>query len=187
MSSAFLTLISLEYSCVKFPIAAVLFIKCSKMIINELKSKNISQSKSTMLQGKLWIKYGLLRQCITENALGLLFESLSKHNIKRTVALSQYVPEAFLSTDTVFSVKENARKYISLCEVNNQKFRLKFVRRRINLSDGLLLGLPYFDTRIKMGIFSQGWRNYHCHWIILSLFIFLDILLDINLIQSRVI
>lgn len=71
----FLTLISLEYSCVKYPIAAVLFIKCSKMIINELKSKNISQSKSTMLQGKLWIKYGLLKQCITENALGLLFES----------------------------------------------------------------------------------------------------------------
>lgn len=47
------------------------------MIINELKSKkkNVSQSKSTVLQGKLWIKYGLLRQYITENALGLLFES----------------------------------------------------------------------------------------------------------------
>lgn len=75
-AQCFLTLISLEYSCVKYSIAAVLFITCNKMIINELKSKkNVSQSKSTVLQGKLWIEYGLLRQYITENALGLLFES----------------------------------------------------------------------------------------------------------------
>lgn len=61
-----------------------------------------------------------------------------------------------MSTETVFSVKENARKSISLCKAKNWKFRLKFVREKITLSDGPLLDLPYFDTRVKMGVFSHG-------------------------------
>lgn len=43
-AQCFLTLISLEYSCVKYSIAAVLFITCNKMIINELKSKKKCKS-----------------------------------------------------------------------------------------------------------------------------------------------